>query len=44
MCAMCGSELGIVNHLFFTCKVTSTMWYMSDVWAGRAFVHCDNVI
>jgi len=39
---MCGSELEIVNHIFFTCKVTFKVWYMSHVWAGRVFVHCDN--
>ena len=42
MCVMCGIELETVNHLFFTCKVASKVWCMTDVWVGRAFVHCDN--
>ena len=41
---MCGSELGMVNHLFFSCKVASKVWYMFDAWDDRTFVHCDNVI
>ena len=41
---MCGSELETINHLFFTCKVSSKLWYMCDAWAGRALVHCDNAI
>jgi len=41
---MCGSEIETVNHLFFSCKVASKVWYMPDVWVGRTFVHCANPI
>ena len=39
---MCGSELETVNDLFSTFKATSKVWYMSGVWVGRVFIHCDN--
>jgi len=44
MCVMYETEFETVNHLFFTCKMISKVWYMSEAWAGRAFVHCDNAI
>jgi len=28
MCVMCGFELETINHIFFTCKVTSKVWYV----------------
>jgi len=30
-----------VNHLFFTCKIDSNVWHMTDAWTDRLFVHCD---
>jgi len=42
MFVMCGIELETVNHIFFTYKVASKVWCMTDVWVGRLFVHCDN--
>lgn len=41
MCVMCGTFQGSVNHPFYTCKVALKVWYLTDAWVGRLFVHCD---
>jgi len=39
MCVLCGTNEETINHLFFSCDVTSHVWKMCDSWVRRSSLY-----